>query len=86
MYGNIAKNARVSNKVYEEMKEIKGKDRSFSEVISEALKKSREQEKTAGNLLKFSSTLKGNKEYDETLKWSRKMWEKTDERIWRNLH
>ena len=82
----MAKNIMVSNKVYEEMKKIKGEDKSFSEVISEALKESRKKEKTVGNLLKVAGGLKGDKEYDEILRWSKRTWKKTDERIWKNWH
>ena len=82
----MAKNIMVSNDVYKEMKKIKGEDKSFSEVISEALKNSQEKEKTAGSLLKFAGALKGKKEDKNLVKWAKKVWKKTDEELWRNLH
>lgn len=68
----MAKNIMVSNKVYEEMKKIKG-EKSFSEVIAEALENSKR--KTVGNIImKYGGMLKGDTEYDEIRKWSRKRW------------
>lgn len=81
----MARGIMVANRVYEEMKKLKGKDKSFSEVISEALENSRGKEKTAGNLLKFAGALKRGQEDEKMVRWSKRMWKKTDEKLWRNL-
>ena len=81
----MAKTISISDDVYNELKKIKGKAKSFSRVIIEILKKPQENRKTVGNLLKVAGGLKGDKEYDEVLKGSKRMWEKTDERLWRSF-
>ena len=71
----MARTIMVSNKVYGELKKAKGKNKSFSEVITEALSASKAKNATMGDLLKFAGALKGDKEYDEIMKWSRKRWD-----------
>ncbi len=69
----MARTIMVSNKVYEEMKRVKG-ERSFSEVIIEALEATKPK-KTIGELIrKHAGALKGDTEYDGLMKWSKKRW------------
>ncbi len=71
----MARNIMVSNKVYEELKRVKGNDKSFSEVIVEALERSESSKKTIGELIrKHAGALKGDTEYDKLMKWSKKRW------------
>lgn len=71
----MARNIMVSNKVYADLKKAKGSDRSFSEVIAEALEKSEDGKKTIGNLIKkHAGVLKGDTEYHELRAWSKKRW------------
>ncbi len=79
----MARTIMVSNKVYADLKKAKGNDKSFSEVIAEAIEKSAEKEKTFGNLMKFAGMFKGDTEYDEAFKWLRKMEKVTDDEIWK---
>ncbi len=81
----MAKTIRIADKVYDELKKIKGADKSFSEVIAEALEKSSGNRKTLGNLLKFAGVFEGDTEYDKAMKSSRKMWKKWNNRIWKEL-
>lgn len=74
----------IADRVYAELKKTKGTDKSFSEVIAEAL--AAKPKKTMGGLLKYSGIFKGNGEYDEVMKWSKKMWKKSDEELWKGLH
>ena len=70
----MARTIMVSNAVYEELKKAKGSDKSFSEVITEALEKAKPEEKTIGGLLKFAGILEGDIEYDEIRTLSKKRW------------
>lgn len=82
----MAKTIMIADRVYEELKRAKGSDKSFSEVIAEALEKSGNERKTIGDLIrKHAGALKGDTEYDEMLKWSRKLWKKWDRRLNREM-
>lgn len=70
----MAKTIMIADKVYADLKRVKGTDKSFSEVIAEALEKAKPKEKTIGSLLKFAGIFEGDKEYDEIMKWSKKRW------------
>ena len=71
----MARNIMVSDKVYEDLKEAKGKDKSFSEVIAAALEGTKR--KTLGELIrKHAGVLKGDTEYDDIMKWSKERWRK----------
>ena len=63
----------IADKVYEDLKMAKGTDKSFSEVIAEALEMAKPK-KTIAGVLKFAGILKGDKEYGEIRKWSKKRW------------
>lgn len=80
----MAKNIMVSNKVYEELKRIKGKDKSFSDVIAEALE-ARPKKKLGAALKEVAGILEGDTEYDEAFKWLRKMQKITDDKLWKEL-
>ena len=73
----------IANKVYNDLKEAKGKDKSFSEVIAEAL--AVKPKKLGAALKEVAGILEGDTEYDEAMKWSKKMWEKWDKRLNREL-
>ena len=75
----------VANKVYEELKMAKGDDKSFSEVITEALEKSGNKVKTIGDVLKHAGALKGDKESDEVTKWTKMMWKRWEKKVRREL-
>ena len=70
----MAKTIMIADKVYEELKKMKGKDKSFTNVIAEALEGSKPK-KTIAGVLKYAGILKGDTEYDEIRKWSKKRWE-----------
>ena len=71
----MAKTIMIADKLYEELKRAKGVDKSFSEVIVEALEGTKR--KTLGELIrKHAGVLKGDTEYDEIMKWSRERWRK----------
>lgn len=74
----------IADKVYEELKEMKGSNKSFSEVIAEALE-ARPKRKTGEGLKEVAGILEGDTEYDEVMKRSKKMWEKWDRRLNREL-
>ncbi|MBS3133065.1 antitoxin VapB family protein [Candidatus Woesearchaeota archaeon] len=78
----MARNIMVSNRVYEELKKAKGTDKSFSEVIAEAIENQKPQEKTFGNLMKFAGILKDYHEDEEAIKWLKKAKKMTDDRLW----
>ncbi len=67
----MARTIMVSNKCYEELKKRKGDNKSFSDVIIEGLTKA---PKTGEGLRKFLGVLKDDKEYDEIMAKSKKMW------------
>ena len=70
----MAKTIMIANKVYEDLKVAKGNDKSFSDVIAEALEKAKPKEKTMGGLLKFAGIFEGDTEYGRVIKLSRKRW------------
>ncbi len=76
----MAKTIMVSNKVYAELKKVKGNDRSFSDVITESLEAAKPK-KTIGNLLKYAGALKDYEEDKESAKWLRKTWKRWDRRL-----
>ena len=80
----MARTIMIADRVYADLKEAKGNDKSFSEVIAEAL--AAKPKKTMGGLLKYAGIFKGDKEYDEVMKWSKKMWKKSDDELWKELH
>lgn len=71
----------IADKLYDELKRLKGSDKSFSEVITGALEESKPKKKTMAGLLKFAGVFEGDKEYDEAMKLSKKVWKKWDKRI-----
>lgn len=71
----------IADRVYEELKRAKGTDKSFSEVIAEALDASKPK-KTIAGVLKYAGILKGDTEYDEIMKWSKKRWKEWQDRSW----
>ncbi|HIG98365.1 TPA: hypothetical protein HA231_03000 [Candidatus Woesearchaeota archaeon] len=75
----MAKTIMIADRIYTELKKAKGNDKSFSEVIAEALETSKPK-KTIAGVLKYVGILKGDKEYDEIKKWSRKRWEEWRQR------
>ncbi len=81
----MAKTIMIADKVYEELKKAKGTDKSFSEVIVEALEASKPKKKLGAALKEVAGILEGDTEYDEVMKWSKKMWKKSDEKIWKML-
>lgn len=70
----------VSDRVYEELKKAKGKERSFSEVILDNLEAAKARRKTGEGLKKFAGILEGDTEYDEVMKWLKKRWKEWDKR------
>lgn len=70
----MAKTLMVSNTVYEELKKLKGEDKSFSEVIVELI--SKKGHKTGYDLKKHFGVLKGDKEYDIIQKELKAGWAK----------
>lgn len=81
----MAKTIMIANRVYEELKSRKGGDRSFTDVIAEALEASKSR-KTIAGVLKYAGILKGDTEYDEIRKWSRKRWKEWQDRSWQNKY
>ena len=81
----MAKTIMIADRIYEELKKAKGADKSFSEVIAEALEASRPKRKLGAALKEVAGILEGDTEYDEVMKWSKKMWKKSDEKIWKIL-
>lgn len=78
----MAKTIMIADRVYEELKRIKGKDKSFTKVIVEALEKSESERKTIGNLIrKHAGALKGYKEDEEAARWLKDMWGRWDRRL-----
>ncbi len=82
---SMAKTIMIADRIYEELKKVKGTDKSFSEVIAEALEKSNEKKKTIGNLREFAGVFEGDTEYDEAFKWLKKAEKISDDRIWKKL-
>ncbi len=82
----MARTIMISNKVYAELKKAKGKDKSFSEVIADALERSNEKKKTIGGLIEFAGVFEGDTEYNEAFKWLKKAEKISDGKIWKMLH
>ena len=72
----------IADKVYEELKRMKGEEKSFTDVIAEALEASKPK-KTIAGVLKYAGILKGDTEYDELMKWSKKRWKEWQDRSWK---
>ena len=68
----MAKTIMVTNEVYDKLKKAKG-ERSFSTLITELMEPKKER-KTIGGLRKFYGILKGDTEYDEIRKETKKRW------------
>lgn len=81
----MARTIMIADRVYADLKKVKGADKSFSEVIAEALEKSNEKKKTVGNLREFAGVFEGDTEYDEAFKWLKKAEKISDDRIWKKL-
>ena len=81
----MAKTIMIADRVYEDLKEAKGKDKSFSEVIAAALEASKPKRKLGAALKEVAGILEGDTEYDDVMKWSKKMWERWDKRLNREL-
>ncbi|MBI2144304.1 antitoxin VapB family protein [Candidatus Woesearchaeota archaeon] len=77
----MAKTIMIADKLYAELKRLKGNDKSFSEVIAEALEKAKPKERTIGGLLKFAGIFEGDTEYDEIRKWSKKRWKEWQDKF-----
>ena len=83
----MAKTIMIADKLYEELKRVKGSDKSFTDVIAEALKKSESERKTIGNLIrKHAGALKDYKEDKEAVKWLRDTWRRWDKRLNREMN
>ena len=80
----MAKTIMIADRVYEELKRLKGADKSFTDVIAEALEKSESERKTLGNLIKKYAG-KGYKEDAEATKWLNKAWKRWDRRLNREI-
>ena len=69
----MAKTIMIADRVYEELKRMKGKDKSFTNVIAEALEGTKR--KTVGEIIrKHAGVLKGDTEYDKIRALSRQRW------------
>ena len=75
----------IADDVYEDLKRLKGREKSFSGVIREALEASRSRRKLGSGLREVAGILEGDTEYDEVMKWSKKMWRKWDRRLNKEL-
>ncbi len=82
----MARTIMVSNDIYEELKKRKG-SKSFSETIRVSLYPNPKKARTLGELIdKCAGTLPSDdKEYDEVLKESRKMWDKWKKKLEREM-
>ncbi|MBI2141659.1 antitoxin VapB family protein [Candidatus Woesearchaeota archaeon] len=78
----MARTIMIADRIYEELKKAKGSDKSFSDVIGEALEASKPK-KTIAGVLKYAGILKGDTEYDELMKWSKKRWKEWQDRSWK---
>ena len=73
----------ISDKVYADLKKAKGTDKSFSDVIASALEAAKPK-KTIAGVLKYAGILKGDTEFDEIRKWSKKRWKEWQDKTWQN--
>lgn len=79
----MARTIMIADRVYEELKRLKGADKSFTDVISEALGAVKSRRKTGEGLREFAGIFEGDKEYDEAFKWLKKAEKITADRIWK---
>ncbi len=77
----MARTIMIADRIYEELKRLKGSDKSFTDVIAEALEKSGNRRKTIADVLKHAGALKGYKEDKEAAKWLKDMWKRWDKRL-----
>jgi len=81
----MARTIMVSDRVYAELKKLKGNDKSFSEVILEGIEAAKPR-KTMAGLLKFAGVFEGDTEYDEAFKWLKKAQKISNDRLWKESH
>lgn len=74
----MAKTIMVSNNAYDELKKLKGEDKSFSDVIVDLVIKNKA--KLGADLWKHFGVFKGDKEYEKVIKDLKKGWAKWQER------
>ena len=74
----MAKTIMIADRIYEELKKAKGKDKSFSEVIAEALEAAKKNRKTGEGLKEVAGILEGDTEYEEVKKYLKKKWKEWD--------
>ncbi|MBI2176499.1 antitoxin VapB family protein [Candidatus Woesearchaeota archaeon] len=82
----MARTIMIADRVYADLKKAKGADKSFSEVIAEALEKSGNRRKTIADVLKHAGALKGYKEDEEAAKWLKDMWGRWNRRLDREMN
>ena len=82
---SMAKTIMIADKIYEELKKAKGADKSFTEVIAEALDSAKSKRKTGEGLKEFAGIFEGDTEYDEAFKWLKKAEKISNDRIWKKL-
>lgn len=71
----MAKTIMISNDAYEKLKDIKEREeKSFSEVVVELVED--KKMKRGKGLRECLGILKGDKEYDEVMKWTKKGWDR----------
>lgn len=76
----MARTIMIADKVYAELKKMKGPDKSFSEVILESLEVSKAGRKTGEGLREVAGILEGDAEYDEVKRYLKKKWKEWDKR------
>lgn len=81
----MARTIMVADRVYEELKKMKGPDKSFTEVITEALDSVKSKRKTGEGLKEFAGIFEGDTEYDEAFKWLKKAEKISNYKIWKML-
>ena len=74
----MAKTIMVSNEVYTTLKNLKGEDKSFSEIIINLVEN--KKTKKMKDLKKCFGILTGDKEYDKVMKEARKGWDRWNKR------
>ncbi len=82
----MAKTIMIANELYEELKRVKG-SRSFSEVIKESLDGKPKKITSMRELCdRFAGIIpEDDREYDEALKASKKMWDQWQKRMEKEL-
>lgn len=84
MYINImAKTIMIADRVYEELKMLKGAEKSFTDVIAEALEAVKSKKKTGKGLKEFAGVFEGDTEYEEAFKWLKKAEKITADKLWK---